>query len=57
MFVFEKKKTIEVKYNEWEKINCDTPIWSKNSNDVTDDEYKTFYKNLTNDWDDFFLQV
>merc|ERR1711981_367253 len=38
-----KKKTVEVNYTEWEKINCDAPIWAKNSSDVTEEEYKSFY--------------
>merc|ERR1712072_749225 len=48
-----KKKTVEVNYTEWEKINCDAPIWAKNSSDVTEEEYKSFYKNFSNDWEDY----
>ena len=51
----EEKKTVEVKYNEWEKINCDAPIWSKNPNDVSEEEYKSFYKNLSSDWEDYLI--
>ena len=51
----DEKKTVEVKYNEWEKINCDAPIWSKNPNDVSEEEYKSFYKNLSNDWEDYLI--
>ena len=51
----DEKKTVEVKYNEWEKINCDAPIWSKNPNDVSEEEYKSFYKNLSGDWEDYLI--
>lgn len=33
----------------WEKINQATALWTLNKSSITDDEYKTFYKNLTHD--------
>jgi len=48
-----KKKTIEVESKEWELINTEQPIWCKSSSDVSEDEYKAFYKSISNDWDDY----
>ena len=35
-----------------ETINAMRPIWSKPSNDVSDDEYNAFYRHVTGDWND-----
>lgn len=45
----ETPKTVERRYHEWELINQNKPIWKRNKNEITDEEYKEFYKSLTND--------
>lgn len=45
----EKIKKTEV---EFDKINKQQPIWLRKPEDVTEDEYKAFYKSVTNDWDE-----
>ena len=47
------KKTKKVEYNEFEKINTQVPIWTKNPSQVTKEEYAEFYKSLTNDHDEY----
>lgn len=46
------KKTITEKYHEYELVNRQKPIWTRKSEEITSDEYGSFYKSLTNDWED-----
>ena len=49
-----KKKTKKVKevYHDYERINNTIPIWMKKKEDLSKEEYASFYKSISNDWEE-----
>ncbi|WP_457668538.1 molecular chaperone HtpG [Thiolapillus sp.] len=43
----EKDKTIE-----WEQVNKGIALWMRNKSEITDEEYKDFYKSIAHDFED-----
>ena len=40
-----------VKTDQWEAINSASALWTRNKNEITDEQYTEFYKNLSHDFE------
>ncbi|WP_019001989.1 molecular chaperone HtpG [Succinimonas amylolytica] len=48
----DEKEAETAEYTEWKQINEAKALWTRSAKDITDDEYKEFYKHISHDYDD-----
>ena len=49
---WDKDKGEQVKHDEWESVNQASALWTRNKSEVTDEQYREFYKHVSHDFDD-----
>lgn len=49
---WDKDKSEQVKTGEWESVNQANALWTRSKADVTDEQYREFYKHVSHDFDD-----
>ena len=49
---WDAEKNEQVKKDEWEAVNQASALWTRGKSDVTDEQYREFYKTISHDFDD-----
>ncbi|TEA74144.1 molecular chaperone HtpG [Allopusillimonas ginsengisoli] len=49
---WDSEKSQQIKTNEWETVNQANALWTRSKSDITDEQYKEFYKHVAHDFDD-----
>jgi molecular chaperone HtpG len=48
----EEEKEEKEKGEEWEQVNTGTALWMRSKSDISDEEYREFYKHIAHDFED-----
>ncbi|MFA5664834.1 molecular chaperone HtpG [Castellaniella sp.] len=49
---WDAEKSEQVVRDEWETVNQASALWTRNKADITDEQYKEFYKHVSHDFED-----
>jgi molecular chaperone HtpG len=49
---WDKDKSEQVKTGEWESVNQANALWTRSKSEVSDEQYREFYKHVSHDFDD-----
>ncbi len=49
---WDEEKSGQVKTNEWESVNQANALWTRAKSEITDEQYKDFYKHIAHDFED-----
>ena len=49
---WDKDKSEQVKTDEWESVNQANALWTRSKSEVSDEQYREFYKHVSHDFDD-----
>ena len=49
---WDQEKSEQIKSDEWEAVNQASALWTRSKSDITDEQYKEFYKHVSHDFDD-----
>lgn len=49
---WDEEKSEQVKTTNWETVNQANALWTRSKSDITDEQYKEFYKHVAHDFDD-----
>ncbi|VFR93435.1 Chaperone protein HtpG [plant metagenome] len=49
---YDAEKSVQVKTDEWESVNQANALWTRSKSDVTDEQYREFYKHVSHDFQD-----
>ena len=49
---WDEEKSEQVVTDEWETVNQANALWTRSKSDITDEQYKEFYKHVSHDYED-----